>query len=284
MKKYIDDFALWIGIISSVSSLVVFISEDTSAWFFYSLVGISVAFLAYAIIYKIIEAKPYPSNIDGIHINALDLLTASDSSTVMNCHLKIEKADIKVEIIESDSKHIYNYSGKVSSKINDSLQGIFFRFASEANDSINPNKYYGYDLISDPERKNPIDLEIISVPGMSKSLFFPFQITKKKNDIFNVEIHCEVHNSYPSIGVTYHFVKFSFPHSTFFRHTIDYSFCMEFHDKPFWVNNNEITSKKFLIKHGPIVPIYDDKKMIICYKDCCPKYNISSIRVYTFQR
>ena len=234
-----------------------------------------------SLILEYTSQKKYPSSIDGIHINALDLI---NQTFVSNKHLNLLKAEIIVYINGNEIDFTYRYFGKVSKKMDEEHQGVFFNFSSEANDEQNHNIHVGYDLNTDLNYEHPIEMLLKSPRGMSKCLFLPFQKTLNKNDNFNVEIKGEIHNPLPSNGTTYYFVKFSFDDKYFKRKNIDYSFCMCFNSKPLWVNSNIINKKKELIKMGRLDYRFNEKSKKYVYHDNLRKSSSSDIHVYTFER
>ena len=249
MRKILDDFALWVGIISGVLSLITLFNEKVNRWVFYTLVTLSlVFFVAYFILHHF-EKKPFPSQIDGIHINALDLM---DTTFISNKHLSLDSAEISLRIEGKNTFYTYKYSGKIINCKTDYSQGLFFNVSSEANDIENRNEYYCYDLVADPYRKHRIAPDSTMPFGMSKRLFFPFQKTLKRNEKFIIEVHGEVYNPLPLRGTTYHFVRFSFGKRTLITQNVDYSFRISFDNNPKWINASNINKRKQLIKRGSL--------------------------------
>lgn len=269
------------GLVSSIITLLTLIFGDKNEKNTYILLCIFLGLLLFSIVYDHLNKKKYPNSIDEIRINALDMI---DQTFTFNNHLKLLKAEIDVDIIDTDIQFTYRYFGTILEKNHNKQQGIYFNFSSESNDVQNPNHYFGYDLINDFKCEYPIEMKEISPPGMSKCLFFPFQKTLNKNENFNVEIHGTVYNPLPSSGRTYYFVKFSFNKKALSKQQIDYTYCMRFELKPLWVKSNIINVRKDLIKLGNLQCQFDEQAKKYIYYDTARKSSVSNIHVYTFDR
>lgn len=267
--------------ISSIITILTLIFGDKNEKSTYILLCIFLTLFLFSIVYDHLNKKKYPNSIDEIHINALDMI---DQTFISNKHLKLLKAEVDVDIIDTDIQFTYRYFGTILEKNHNKQQGIYFNFSSESNDIQNPNHYFGYDLINDFKCEYPIEMKEISPLGMSKCLFFPFQKTLNKNETFNVEIHGTVYKPLPSSGRTYYFVKFSFNKKVLSKQQIDYTYCMRFESKPLWVKSNIINTRKDLIKLGNLQCQFDEQTKKYIYYDTARKSSVSYIHVYTFDR
>lgn len=280
MKKYIDELALWIGLITGVLSLLAYLKDDIKPIAIILLIFFSLMCIVFACVLKSFEKKKFPSEIDGIHVNALDII---DQTFISNPHLALNNVNIRVSVVGRDVRYTYIYSGKVIGQLTNDMQGVFFNSAGEANDIEDPQVFYGYDLNEDPNRERPIKLTLLSPPGMAKKWFLPFQKSLKKSNTYSVEIHGVANNIFPLKGTTYYFVRFAYGRKIFSKNKINYTFDICFKDAPNWIRKNEITSYKSLRKLGSLNKKQSEQGEAV-FTDIQDNVHPSTLFVYTFDR
>lgn len=213
-----------------------------------------------------------PDVVGGVTINSYSLLK---KRIKYNKNLKLEEANIRIEVEGKTLKVSYTYIGRVKyfKKVNE----FFLSLASEAN-MENQRSYKGYSI--DNSCEHILDVSASPSSGMAQTLCFKFISPKKSGDLFHVRVEGETENVFPLTGKTYYFVRFSFE-KDLFRTGIKYNYIMRFKDKPQNVQCYCIKEHgEEFIRNCEI--FHTDNGYYI--HDSTDKLNVNYIRLYIFER
>ena len=206
MEKMIQYFKDSFMYILSVIELIVSISLTVTGEKTLSII-VGIAFIAsivYAITMSVIKNKKKkkankkgPTVIDG---KPLDLLMLADAFRTQMDSVELSKVIHKAIIKENnDLTVVWNYAGKCIKKEGES----FFVFSIQGGNDTPLEKLncYGFDLINDPERKQPIYATLLPTEqGISsdyrvKKIVVPFLKKIEQNGFFSIELHYTWPNS-----------------------------------------------------------------------------------------
>lgn len=277
VKLFIAYLKKTIVIISTIWGLlgISFLSifREDKVQFYFIVVAFILGYFALAL-YCILGKKKVtmPDVIDGVAINSYSLLK---QKIKYNKNLRLEEANILIEVEGKTLKVNYTYIGRVKSL--KKVHEFFLSLASEAN-MENQRRYKGYSI--DNGTEHMLDVSVNPNSGMAQTLCFKFVSPKKGGDIFHVRVEGETENVFPLTGKTYYFVKFSFD-KDLFRTGVKYNYIMKFKDKPESVQCYCIKEQgETFVRNCQIFDTADGYYI----QDSTDKLNVNYIRLYIFKR
>ena len=205
-EKIIEHFKDSFMYILSIIELIVSISLSINGKKILAII-IGIAFIvsiAYAITMSIIKNKngkktnkKDPLVIDG---KPLDLLMLANAFRTEMDSVEVSKVIHKAIIKENnDLTVVWNYSGKCIKKEGESY--FVFNIQGGNDTPLEKLNCYGFDLINDPEKKQPIYATLLpSEQGISsdykvKKIIVPFLKKLDQNSLFSIELHYTWPNS-----------------------------------------------------------------------------------------